>query len=101
MRSEEQEIVRAAYENALYMLREASAVQYEAAVRQAIFEARPSTRYKPVLSIDGDHWCALYGENLQDGVAGFGASPELAMAAFDRAWTEKLPSAPTREGSDE
>ena len=28
---------------------------------------------------DGDQWCALYGENLQEGVAGFGRTPAEAM----------------------
>ena len=50
---------------------------------------RPSTIYKPHLSIDGDQWCALYGDNLHDGVAGFGKSPALAFADFDRAWSEQ------------
>ena len=36
---------------------------------------------------DGDQWCALYGENLQEGVAGFGRTPAEAMADFDQAWT--------------
>ena len=49
---------------------------------------RPSTVYKPRLFMDGNQWCALYGENLQDGVAGFGLSPEKAMAAFDTAWRQ-------------
>ena len=46
---------------------------------------------KPTLKIDGNEWCALYGENIQDGVAGFGKSPALAMIDFDKNWTEKLP----------
>jgi hypothetical protein len=54
----------------------------EAALR---FSA-PSVLYRPALSKDGNQWCALYGENLQDGVAGFGDTPEQAMADFDRAW---------------
>jgi hypothetical protein len=54
----------------------------------------PSYLYKPKLSIDGDHWCALYGENLQDGVAGFGKSPAEAYAAFDVEWWKKLPETP-------
>ena len=48
---------------------------------------RPSVLYRPKLSLDGDQWCALYGENLQEGVAGFGDTPAAAMAAFDKAWT--------------
>lgn len=46
----------------------------------------PSVLYRPSLSIDGNKWCALYGENLQDGVAGFGDSPAQAMADFDKSW---------------
>lgn len=52
--------------------------------------SRPSVLFRPGLSIDGNQWCALYGDNLQDGVAGFGDSPAEAMYAFDAAWNEKL-----------
>jgi hypothetical protein len=47
---------------------------------------RPSAVYRPALSLDGNQWCALYGQNLQDGLAGFGDTPEKAMIAFDIAW---------------
>ncbi len=50
----------------------------------------PSVLFRPTLSIDGDQWCALYGSNLQEGVAGFGDSPEEAMADFDKSWRAKL-----------
>lgn len=50
----------------------------------------PSAIYRPKISIDGDQWCALYGDNLQDGVAGFGDSPADAMCDFDRNWNVKL-----------
>lgn len=30
-----------------------------------------------------------YGDNLQGGVAGFGYTPEEAMAEFDRNWTKR------------
>jgi len=60
-------------------------------VREAAAEhARQSAVFKPSLSIDGNQWCALYGENLQDGVAGFGDSPAKAMLDFDRAWQKDL-----------
>lgn len=49
-------------------------------------QQRPSVLYRPALNLDGDQWCALYGDNLQDGVAGFGESPDAAMRDFDRAW---------------
>jgi hypothetical protein len=58
----------------------------------ASIHARPSAVFRPKLTIDGNQWCALYGENLQDGVAGFGASPVDAMWDFDRAWNAKLPN---------
>jgi hypothetical protein len=51
---------------------------------------RPAILYRPKLSIDGNQWCALYGDNLQEGVAGFGDSPGEAMIAFDKAWWTKL-----------
>lgn len=50
----------------------------------------PSVLYRPAISIDGDQWCALYGEDLQNGVAGFGDSPADAMADFNREWHKKL-----------
>lgn len=50
----------------------------------------PSVLYKPALSQDGTMWCALLGENLAEGVAGFGETPEKAMAAFDKAWRSQL-----------
>lgn len=51
---------------------------------------RPSAVWRPNLSIDGNQWCALYGTDLQSGVAGFGASPEAAMLDFDAAWSRAL-----------
>lgn len=56
---------------------------------------RPSVLYRPRLSVDGNQRCALYGENLRDGVAGFGDSPAAAMAAFDAAWGAPLITPPT------
>lgn len=55
---------------------------------------RPSAVYRPTLSADGIMWCALLGDNLQVGVAGFGETPEGAMAAFDVAFSkERTPTA--------
>lgn len=63
--------------------------QYNAA-NEAIWteseRKRPFVLLKPKIFIDGDKWCALYGENLQDGVAGFGDTPDEASRAFDEAW---------------
>jgi len=51
---------------------------------------RPSVLFRPKVFIDGASWCALYGDNLQDGVAGFGNSPADAMHDFDINWSKKL-----------
>jgi len=48
--------------------------------------ARPAVVFKPTLSADGDMWCALLGEDLQSGIAGFGKTPAEAMIAFDQAF---------------
>ncbi len=55
---------------------------------------RPCVVMRPSLSIDGNKWCALYGDSLQDGVAGFGSSPFEACWNFDIAWHTKLQSLP-------
>lgn len=49
-------------------------------------QRRPSVLFRPRVFLDGSSWCALYGDNLQDGVAGFGITPDEAMRAFDAAW---------------
>lgn len=48
--------------------------------------SRPHVVMRPRVFKDGDAWCALYGEDLQVGVAGFGDSPKVACEAFDREW---------------
>lgn len=50
----------------------------------------PFTTLRPRMFRDGDKWCALYGDDLQAGVAGFGDSPEQAAMDFDTAWGKKL-----------
>jgi len=42
--------------------------------------------WRPRLYMDGNSWCALYGENLQDGCCGFGDTPKQAMEDFDKKW---------------
>ena len=60
--------------------------------------ARPSAVYRPSVYPDGNQWCALYGANLQEGVAGFGDTPADAMTAFDKAWaTERIQSTAQRK----
>ena len=75
-----------------YQSMAANAVAHEArmagnAIREVAYSYdAPSVKYRPSLSIDGNKWCALYGENLQDGLAGLGDSPNEAMQDFDRKW---------------
>jgi hypothetical protein len=76
-------------------LRDANISHYAAAVAESIQQAvagytEPSVVYRPSLYIDGNQWCALYGENLQKGVAGFGLSPALAIADFNVKWYTEL-----------
>jgi hypothetical protein len=51
---------------------------------------RPFVLLKPSVFTDGNQWGALYGENLQNGVAGFGNSPHLASLDFDKNWYAAL-----------
>lgn len=43
---------------------------------------------KPKLYKDGSQWCCLYGDNIQDGIAGFGDTPYKAILAFNKEWHE-------------
>lgn len=61
---------------------------YDRRAREKLLST-PSMLLRPLVFRDGDQWCALFGEDLQCGVAGFGYSPEAAYKDFDRAWTEK------------
>lgn len=54
--------------------------------------ARPAVIFRPILSRDGDQWCFLLGENLQEGVAGFGNTPCAAALAFDQAFYKETVS---------
>ena len=47
---------------------------------------RPFMLLGPRVFPDGNQWCALYGENLQEGVAGFGDTPAKASVDFDIQW---------------
>jgi hypothetical protein len=47
------------------------------------------SKLKPKLSKDGNMWCFLYGENLQEGIAGFGETLYAAMFDFDKSFREE------------
>ena len=50
---------------------------------------RPSTCYKPKISMDGNQFCASVGPNPMEGVYGYGDTVKLAFEDFDREWNEK------------
>ncbi len=52
---------------------------------------RPFILLRPRMFPDGDQWCALYGENIQNGVAAFGDTPAQAAINFDIAWLNGKP----------
>ena len=65
--------------------------QFNVMIQDITYEnIRPAVIYRPKIYQDGNQWCALYGENLQNGVAGFGDSPFEAMQDFDRSWQKAL-----------
>lgn len=66
----------------------AAAIAYEV-VQAAQAYVSPSAIYRPSISIDGNQWCALYGDDIQNGVAGFGDTPAAAMRDFDEVWNTK------------
>jgi len=80
--------IGSAVENAI---RDASISDYARMAQNSVEYAcnqftQPSVLYRPKLSIDGNQWVALYGDNLQDGVAGFGNTPAKAMSDLDKNW---------------
>lgn len=69
------------------------AICEEAAIVRAALTA-PHVLMKPAIYPDGSQWCALLGEDLATGIAGFGATPADAVTDFDRAFREdKTPAA--------
>lgn len=65
---------------------EAAQQNTEAARTIADYQTAPSVLYRPSIGRDGNKWSVLYGDNLMDGVCGFGDTPAEAMADFDRNW---------------
>lgn len=41
---------------------------------------------KPKVSIDGDQYCVLYGEDLQSGICGFGETVYKAILDFNKSF---------------
>jgi hypothetical protein len=61
------------------------------AINQIEYEVlRPFHLIKPKITLDGNMYCCLYGDNLHEGIAGFGKSPDDAGRAFDKAWVKEI-----------
>ncbi len=64
-------------------------------VRTAFMElaydlGRPSRTMKPRVYVAAHGgWCAVYGDDVQSGVVGYGDTPEAACQAFDKEWVSK------------
>lgn len=52
----------------------------------------PRVTITPQLFIDGNQWCAMLGENLMTGIAGFGDTPYDALLAFQKEMTKPIQS---------
>lgn len=69
----------------------------EMALRAETARCAPHVLMRPAIFPDGDMWCALLGDDLQVGIAGFGKTPAEACEDFDRAWREdRTPTAKLR-----
>lgn len=76
--------------------RAADAISHAASAIQYAFQSTVnsygefSIMLRPKVFRDGNKWCALYGEDIQEGVCGFGDSPRAALTAFDVAMRTPL-----------
>ena len=67
------------------------AMQIRVAHQEAASEhMRPCVMFRPSIQVDGNMWCALYGKDLQSGIAGFGKSVSDAMHDFDKNYHANL-----------
>lgn len=78
MNEYEHELATRAHEAQLHSLHIAESVELE--------RLRPFMLLRPKMFPDGNQWCALYGDNIQDGVCGFGDTPHQASVDFDIQW---------------
>ena len=49
---------------------------------------------KPKIYKDGNQWCVLYGDNIQEGVVGFGDTAHNAIINWEADWNVKIISKP-------
>lgn len=49
-------------------------------------QLRPCILFRARVFQDGNMFCALFGDNIQEGIVGFGETPDEATREFDKAW---------------
>lgn len=72
----------------LSQLSHEAGLRHQEALNRIVNEAEFSlfAQLKPSVFQDGNQWCVLYGQNLQDGIVGFGDTPYRAMLDWNAAW---------------
>lgn len=55
---------------------------------------------RPKIFMDGDKYCVLYGDDIQNGIAGFGDTPTLAVYDFNKAWRNGVKCDTKRQGGE-
>ena len=73
-----QEAIQAIYEHKIR--------EYELDCTIFAISTAPHKIYQTKVTLDGNMYCCLYGDDLQSGIAGFGETPKEACAAFDKEW---------------
>lgn len=68
---------------------ETSNLKYQTAIEMQ--EMSLFALLKPSLKQDGSQWCVLYGDSIEEGIAGFGISPNVAIQNWNKKWHEQLP----------
>lgn len=58
----------------------------QARLLAAELQCQPHVYLKPDLCKDGDMWSVLYGPDVQQGVCGYGETPQKTMEDFDNNW---------------
>jgi len=57
------------------------------AIQRVSYEyMRPSVIFRPKIYQDGNQFCCLLGENIQEGITAFGNTPDEATRNFDNCW---------------
>lgn len=59
----------------------------------------PFKRVQIDLSLDGNMWCALIGDNIQEGTSGWGETPLLALQDLAQRWDFEREESTPRKGA--